>query len=61
MLEENKGGLRSVAWAEIFPWLALFRTFRLAIGFRALVMAALGLLLTVIGWCVLGNIFSVRL
>ena len=35
MLERNGGIIRAVAWSDICPWLGIFRTFRLAIGFRA--------------------------
>lgn len=59
MLERNGGVIRAVAWSEICPWLSIFRTFRLAIGFRVLVMGAVAILLTVIGWGFLGRVFSV--
>ena len=44
-------------WQDIFPWLILFRSVRIAIGFRLLLLAALGLglvLLTckcLLSWC----------
>ncbi len=59
MLERNGGIIRAVAWSDICPWLCIFRTFRLAIGFRALVMGAVAVFITVIGWSFLGGIFSV--
>jgi hypothetical protein len=59
MVERNNGILRAVAWSEVCPWLCIFRTFRLAIGFRALLMAALGILITVTGWGLLGRIFYI--
>ena len=59
MLERNGGIIRAVAWLDICPWLAIFRTFRLAIGFRALVMAAVAVFITVIGWSMFGRIFSI--
>lgn len=49
--------VRNVAWSEVFPWFNLFRTFRLAIGFRAMLLGAVGLLLMLSGWSVLGHIF----
>ena len=58
MMERNGDVLRSVAWAELFPWLNIYKTFRLAIGFRALVMSALAVLLTATGWWMFGHIFS---
>jgi hypothetical protein len=59
MLEHNGGNIRAVAWSDICPWLCIFRTFRLAIGVRALLMAAAAILITIIGWSFLGRIFSV--
>jgi hypothetical protein len=59
MLERNGGTIRAVAWSEICPWLSIFRTFRLAISFRALLLGAVAILLTVIGWGLLGWFFSI--
>jgi hypothetical protein len=50
--------LRRVAWSELFPWLILVRCFRLAIRFRALLLATLAILATFSGWALLGLIFS---
>jgi hypothetical protein len=58
MMERNNNVLRSVAWSELFPWLNIFRTFRLAIGFRALVLSAVAVLLMATGWAMFGRIFS---
>lgn len=58
MFDQDGAKLRSVAWSEIFPWLALFRLFRMAIDLRALLPAAAGVLLTVCGWSFLGLMFS---
>ncbi|MCC6125491.1 MAG: hypothetical protein IT426_11045 [Pirellulales bacterium] len=58
MMERNGNVIRSVAWAELFPWLIIFKTFRLAIGFRSLAMSALAVLLMATGWAVIGHIFS---
>lgn len=54
--EENV--LRRVAWSELFPWLILVRCFRLAIRFRALLLAAIAILATLSGWTLLGLVFS---
>jgi hypothetical protein len=59
MLERNGGTIRAVAWSDIFPWLSIFRTFRLAVGFRALIMAAVAVYITVIGWSFFGRVFKV--
>lgn len=58
MVDQTDGTLRSVAWAEIFPWLGIFRCFRLAAEFRMLLLGAVGMLLTVSGWALLALIFS---
>lgn len=58
MVEHDSGTVRAIAWSEIFPWLSLFRTFRLAIAVQALVLGAAGILLTTIGWAALGMIFG---
>lgn len=58
MIDEDRSTLRAVAWHELFPWLALLRAFRLAIGFRVLALSALAILLTVSGWSLLAKIFS---
>ena len=58
MLDGDNGTLRRVAWSEIFPWLSIFRTFRLAISLRVLLLAAVALLLTATGWALFGWMFS---
>ena len=45
-MADDRGVLRQVAWTELFPWLALGRSFRLAIQARLLLLAALGIVLT---------------
>lgn len=50
--------VRRVAWSDLFPWLILVRCFRLAIRFRALVLAAVAILATLSGWALLGLAFS---
>jgi hypothetical protein len=56
MVDED-GVLRRVAWSELFPWLILFRSFRLAIRFRTLMLAAMGILITLSGWALFGLLF----
>ena len=58
MNEKESGTLRSVAWSGVFPWLILARIFRLAISFRSLVLAAVGSLLMITGWWVIGAIWG---
>jgi hypothetical protein len=45
-------------WQEIFPWLILFRSVRLAISFRLLLLAALGLVGMVAGWRLCWNLVA---
>ena len=58
MIDEENGTIRRVDWSEICPWLVLFRCFRLAIRFRALVLAAAAVILTLFGWTALVQVFS---
>ena len=46
-----------VAWLEIFPWLGLVRTFRVAISLRVLVLGAMGVVVTLLGWGALAQVF----
>jgi hypothetical protein len=57
-MERNGTTIRSIAWAELFPWLIIFKAFRLAIGFRSLAMSAFAALLMVTVWSIFGHIFS---
>jgi hypothetical protein len=58
-MAENDGvTLRSIQWSEIFPWLGLIRTFRLAITLRALVLGALAIFLTLLGWAFIAWLFA---
>ncbi len=57
-MAEDRGVLRQVAWSELFPWLTLGRSFRLAIQARLLLLAALGIVLTTVGWSAIGWVFG---
>jgi hypothetical protein len=50
--------IREVAWTELFPWLMLLRSVRIALMARVLVLGAAGLIATVIGWSLLTQAFS---
>ena len=55
----NDGGpLREIAWSEIFPWLLLVRAFRVSIQVWQLLLGATGVLLTILGWWALANVFG---
>jgi hypothetical protein len=58
MIEDDRGTLRAVAWSELFPWLMLFRCFRISIGLRPLLLSSVAAVATVLGWSVLGLLFS---
>ncbi|MEN6405972.1 MAG: hypothetical protein ABFC77_05815 [Thermoguttaceae bacterium] len=58
MVEHDSGTLRTVAWAEVFPWLGLTRAFRIAIAVRMLLFGAVALLITLLGWGALGVLFG---
>ena len=54
----DNSALRSVVWSEIFPWLSLVRSFRLAIRLRMLLLGAAAVALMLSGWGFFGLIFS---
>ena len=49
--------VREIAWRDIFPWLIIFRTFRLAKSVPVLFLATLGAVLTPLGWRAAENCF----
>lgn len=50
--------VRDVAWNELFPWLLLLRSVRIALMARVLLLGAAGLVATVIGWALLTDAFA---
>lgn len=58
MVEPDNKTIRAIAWAEVFPWLNLVRVFRIAISARVLALGAAGILITAIGWAVIGSVFG---
>ena len=52
----QRGLIREVSWRELFPWLVIFRSFRLSISASILLLATAATLLTQIGWEV-GSLF----
>lgn len=57
-MAQEPGILRGIAWQEAFPALRLFSALRLALSFRAILLAAIALALTSAGWRVDDWIFS---
>lgn len=58
-MTDERGVLRRIAWQELFPWLIIFRTFRLSISPTLLAVATLAVVLTYVGSWV-GNIFLIQ-
>ncbi len=50
--------VREIAWLDVFPWLLLVRAFRISIQTGHLLLASAGVLLTVIGWWALAQVFG---
>jgi hypothetical protein len=50
--------LREVSWNELFRWLMLLRAVRIALLARVLVLGALGLIVTALGWWVIDYVFA---
>ena len=57
MFDNESGTLSKATWSEKCPWLLIFRTFRIAVDFKLLVMGAAGVFLTLLGWAILAAIF----
>ncbi|MEI8373626.1 MAG: hypothetical protein WCJ35_12435 [Planctomycetota bacterium] len=58
MLDNEGVVLRAICWSEIFPWLSIAKSFRLAITLRLITFGAAAVLLTLLGWWGIANIFS---
>ncbi len=50
--------IREVAWSELFPWLMLVRAVRIALMARVMILGAVGILATMLGWWLLAYVFS---
>ena len=58
MLENEGVALRAIRWSEIFPWLSIAKSFRLAVTLRLLGFGAAAVLLTLLGWWAIAGVFS---
>src|SRR4051794_25309564 len=56
-MTDSAGQLRRIAWDEVFPWLIIFRCFRIAISPPLLALATLAVLISPLGWRVAGAVF----
>jgi hypothetical protein len=57
-MAEDRGTVRAIAWEQVFPSLRLVSALRMALNFKALVLAAIAVSGTVAGWRVLGQMFA---
>jgi hypothetical protein len=58
MLENEGVALRSIRWSEIFPWISIGKSFRLAVTLRLMTLGAAAVLLTLVGWWQIACLFS---
>jgi len=49
--------VHGVSWRDLFPWLIIFRSFRLAISPPILMLATLGAVIAPVGWIVAESLF----
>jgi hypothetical protein len=54
------GEVRHIVWIELFPWLIIFRTFRISIAPSLLAVATLAVLIAPFGWRLAGFVFLPR-
>jgi hypothetical protein len=55
---DERGTVRHIAWSDVCPCLLLARTFRLSVGMRCLLLAALALVGVAAGWRINSWLFS---
>ncbi len=56
-MAEQPAKVRDVAWFELFSWLMLARSVRIALLARVLLLGTLGLIATTLGWRAIGLVF----
>lgn len=56
-MPEHPQRVREVAWQELFPWLILTRSVRIALLARVILLGAIGIIATTSGWQVIGTLF----
>src|SRR5207253_436136 len=57
LMTQSPGAIRAIAWRELFPWLILFRTFRIAISPSMLALATAAMLVAPLGWWIAERMF----
>jgi hypothetical protein len=56
-MTEPAGTIRHIDWRSLFPWLILFRTFRIAISPTLLALATAAVLISPLGWWLAERLF----
>ncbi len=56
-MADERGTIRSIAWHQVFPSLRILAAVRMALNFKALLLASLAVAGTIAGWRVLGDLF----
>jgi hypothetical protein len=56
-MTDSAGQLHRIAWDEVFPWLIVFRCFRIAISPPLLALATLAVLISPLGWQLSARLF----
>ncbi|HEY2412842.1 MAG TPA: hypothetical protein VGI40_11400 [Pirellulaceae bacterium] len=56
-MTDPAGQLRRIAWDEVFPWLIIFRCFRIAISPSLLALATVAVLISPLGWQLSAKLF----
>src|SRR6266480_2961664 len=57
-MADSQSKVRDVAWSELFPWLMLLKSVRIALMARVLLLGAAGIIATTVGWWLLAEVFS---
>jgi hypothetical protein len=56
-MTDERGTIRSIAWHQVFPALRVLAAVRMALNFKALLLAAIAIAGMVAGWRLLGELF----
>jgi len=57
-MADEKATLREIHWRHVFPWLAIFRTFGVALDLKKMALGGLGALTMTFGWFLLASLFE---
>jgi hypothetical protein len=56
-MTDQQGVIRRISWRDLFPWLILFRAFRIAISPSLLAVATVAVLISPLGWRLASRVF----